>query len=91
MSAVERMQKLLTASPKQLAQIDAVLNGETAADGKDKDLRVCTIVEAAKMLNVSRPTVYQMIKNGKLKTVRISDSNRVLVRSIAELVEGGAA
>ena len=90
MSATERMQKLLAANPRQLSKIDAILNGDETAKVKAEDLRTCTLMEAAKMLNVSRPSIYRMVESGKLRTVKICDVRRIVVASISELVNGNA-
>ena len=50
---------------------------------------VCTVEQASEALNVSKPTVYRMISNGKLRTADIGIADvRVDVRSMAELLEG---
>ena len=50
-----------------------------------------SIQEAAKMLGISRPHFYPLIKEGKVQTVKIGRRTLVSVQSLRELVDGGAA
>jgi excisionase family DNA binding protein len=45
---------------------------------------------AARMLDCSLTTVYQMVRDGKLRTFKVGDDDRVLVSSIKELAAGRA-
>jgi excisionase family DNA binding protein len=48
--------------------------------------RSVSIDQAAQLLNVSRRTIYNRIKDGRLKTIRTAGgSRRVLVESLYEL------
>ena len=68
MSERERMMKLLAANPQTLAKVDAVLNGTDGKPGKaNDDCCLVTYTEAAKRLNLSRPTVYRLAKAGRLE------------------------
>lgn len=89
MSATERLQKILAASPKVLARIDAVLDGDTTTPRKEPNVKTCTFVEAAKRLNVSRPTIYRLCKDGRLKTVKLNGVSRILLESLFDLAENG--
>ena len=83
------MMKLLAATPLTLAKVDAVLNG---ADGKpvkaDDDCRLVTYTEAAKRLNLSRPTVYRLAKTGRLDVVPLDGVNRIRLKSIIDFANG---
>ena len=89
MSERERMMKLLAANPETLAKIDAVLDG---TDGKatraDDDCRLVTYTEAAKRLNLSRPTVYRLAKAGRLEVVPIGGVNRIRLKSVVDFANG---
>lgn len=89
MSERERMMKLLAANPATLAKIDAVLDG---TDGKatraDDDCRLVTYIEAAKRLNLSRPTVYRLVKLGRLETVPLDGVNRIRLKSVIAFANG---
>lgn len=90
MSATERMQKLLTASPTMLAKIDKVLDGEDTNPKPEADVRTCTLTQAAKRLGISRPTVYRLIRAGRLRTVALCGVNRVVLSSVVDFVNAGA-
>lgn len=89
MSTNERLLKLATATPAVLAKVDAVLNGEdTATHTPDKDCRLCTFTEAARMMKVSRPTVYRLAKCGRLDVVPLNGVNRIRMQSVIDCVNG---
>ena len=89
MSERERMMKLLAANPATLAKVDAVLNGADGKPGKvDDDLRLVTYTEAAKPLNLSRPTVYRLAKAGRLDVVPLDGVNRIRLKSVIDFANG---
>lgn len=89
MNANERLLKLATASPSVLAKVDAVLNGTDCRTAKaDDDCRLITYTEAAKRLNVSRPTVYRLAKVGRLDVVPLDGVNRIRLQSIVDFANG---
>jgi excisionase family DNA binding protein len=51
------------------------------------DKLLYTAVETAKMLNVSRATIYVLIREGKLKPVHIGRSMRVHIDEIRGFVD----
>ena len=75
--------RLMTASAATLAKVDAVLNG---ADGQaaraDEDCRLVTYTEAARRLNVSRPTVYRLARLGRIEIVPLDGVNRIRLKSV---------
>lgn len=85
MTAQERIMKICAASPALLAKVDAVLNGDDSVVPKaDPDLRTCTITEAARRYRISRPTMYRMIKSGRVRTIPLNGVSRVLIQSLAD-------
>lgn len=88
MSNEQRMMRLLTANPATLARVDAVLNGTDSKPTKDDDVRLCTYTEAAKKLNLSRPTIYRLVQAGRLETVHLNGTRRIKLKSIAAFIEG---
>ena len=89
MNANERLLKLATANPSVLAKVDAVLNGTDGRTAKaDDDCRLITYTEAAKRLNVSRPTVYRLAKAGRLDVVPLDGVNRIRLQSIMDFANG---
>ena len=86
----ERLLKLLTAPPATLARVDAVLEGKdggTTAKA-DEDVRLVTITEAAKRLCLSRPTVYRLIKLGRLDAVPLDGVKRIRLQSVCDYAAG---
>lgn len=89
MNANERLLKLATANHSVLAKVDAVLNGTDGRTAKaDDDCRLITYTEAAKRLNVSRPTVYRLAKAGRLDVVPLDGVNRIRLQSIMDFANG---
>lgn len=89
MTPNERLLKLATANPSVLAKVDAVLNGTDGRTAKaDDDCRLITYTEAAKRLNVSRPTVYRLAKVGRLDVVPLDGVNRIRLQSIVDFANG---
>ena len=89
MSTNERLIKLATASPAVLAKVDAVLSGaDGATRAPDADCRLCTYTEAARLMKVSRPTIYRLVRAGRLDVVPLNGVNRILMRSIFDCVNG---
>lgn len=89
MSERERMMKLLAANPQTLAKVDAVLNGTDGKQGKvDDDCRLVTYTEAAKRLNLSRPTVYRLARAGRLEVVPLDGVNRIRLKSVIDFANG---
>lgn len=86
MNAQERIMKICAASPALLAKIDAVLAGdETVVPKPEPSLSTCTITSAARRLKISRPTMYRMIRAGRVRTVPLNGVSRVLVDSLVQL------
>jgi excisionase family DNA binding protein len=50
-----------------------------------------SIQEAAKMLGISRPHFYPLIKEGKIRTIKIGRRVLVSVQSLREFVDGKKA
>ena len=89
MTTDRRMIKLLAANPQTLAKVDAVLNGTDGMPGKaDADVRLVTYTEAAKRLNISRPTVYRLVKLGRLEVVPLDGVNRIRLQSVIDFANG---
>lgn len=93
MSQNERLLKLLAASPAKLRKVDAILNGDAGADThtrNDEDVRLVTFTEAAKRLNLSRPTVYRLARAGRLEAVTINGVRRLRLSSVYAFAAGEA-
>jgi len=72
-----RFQKLLTAGKEALEKIDAILEG-TANDDTCvlEDRRLLNMTEAAEVLNLSRPTIWRMCRDGELEFIEIREGTR---------------
>lgn len=85
MTANDRFARIATANPATLAKIDAVLEGtDGKPNGRDDDCRLVTYTEAAKRLNVSRPTVYRLTKAARLEIVPLNGVNRIRLKSVMD-------
>ena len=82
--------KLLAASPAELKRVEAVFTGEGATEPTDR--RLLSIAQAARALNVSRTTVWRLLRDGGLPFVEIRPgSRRVPSAAITAFVKGGCA
>lgn len=82
MTTNDRLSTLLKATPSVLQKIDDILLGKSSIRSQEKDTRLVEITEAAKRLNVSRPTIYRLLKAGKLKSVELCGTQRVKLQSV---------
>ena len=90
MTTNERFARIATATPAILARIDAILQG---SDGGtiakiDPDCRTITFTEAARRLCLSRPTVYRLVKMGRLAVVPLDGTNRIRLQSVFDYANG---
>lgn len=82
------MARLLTATPSELKKIEAVFTGEGATEPTDR--RLYNIQQAARELNVSRTSVWRLLKSGRLPCVELrKGSRRVPSAAITAFVKGG--
>jgi excisionase family DNA binding protein len=56
-----------------------------------KDRILCSINEAAAATGASRSKIYQWLKDGRIRTVRIDGRTKVLVESLLNLGREGTA
>ena len=83
------MARLLTATPSELKKIEAVFTGEGATEPTDR--RLYNIQQAARELNISRTSVWRLLKSGRLPFVELrKGSRRIPSEAITALVKGGA-
>ena len=89
MSKEELIGKLLAASPAELKRVAAVFTGEGATEPTDR--RLYNIQQAARELNISRTSVWRLLKSGRLPFVELrKGSRRIPSEAITALVKGGA-
>jgi len=75
-------------SPATLSRIAEVLDGKDVHTMNVPNIATITLSEAARRLNVSRPTIYRMKELGKIKTVKLCGVDRVFVSSLLSLDNG---
>ena len=82
--------RLLTATPSELKKIAAVFTGETPTEPTDR--RLLTIAQTARALNVSRATIWRLLRDGRLPTVELRHgSRRIPSAVVTEFSKRGAA
>jgi excisionase family DNA binding protein len=81
--------KLLAATPAELKRVAAVFTTEGATDPGDR--RLLSIQQAARALNLSRTTVWRLLRDGRLPFIELrKGSRRIPSEAITALVKGGA-
>jgi len=76
MTTETRIQKLLAADSDTLARVDAVLEGRPETPGPPTDHRLLTLTQTAAALNVSRMTVFRMLRDRRLPYVETRAGRR---------------
>lgn len=83
------LQAILNANQQKRRSLEAVLTGKKAipspADGKD--LRLVSLSDAARILGVSRYTIYRLIEKKQITTRRLGGVIRVSMDSLRKLSE----
>lgn len=88
MNKEELIGKLLTATPAELNRVAAVFAGETPTEPTDR--RLYNIQQAADALNLSRTTIWRLMRDGRLPFIELrKGSRRIPSEAITALVKGG--
>ena len=76
------------ADETRLEKAYGILTGKEKAKepSRDPDARLVSQGLAAKKLNVSRTTIYRMLKDGELIGVNVRGKRRILLSSVYELI-----
>ena len=72
MTTEVRLSKMLVATPDTLATIDCVLEGKALHE--PASVRLFTLSGAARQMNISRTSVWRMVKCGSIRTVEIREN-----------------
>lgn len=89
MTTEQRLSAILAANPRLLARIDSILAGEIEG-ATDPDRRLLSIQQAARALNLSRTSVWRLLRDGRLPFVELRPgSRRVPSAAITAFVKGG--
>lgn len=87
----ERMIKVAMATPADKAKIDAILDHRDITERvrETVDARLLTYTETARMMKLSRPTVYRLVRAGRLKTMPLNGTSRIIYSSVVDCLNGG--
>jgi len=87
------MTMLLAASPDTLRRVDRVLTGEPTETKTDPgDRRLLSIAQAARALNLSRTSVWRMLRDGRLPFIELRPgSRRIPSAAVTEFARRGVA
>ena len=89
LDANQRILKIATADTKTLARIDSILTGEdTAPVPVEKENRLITFMDAGRRTGLSRPTIYRLVKSGRLDVVKLNGTNRITLQSVNDFIAG---
>lgn len=88
MTIEQRLSAILSAPPATLKLIDAVLSGDATSEAP-RSLRLLSMGDACRALGVSRPTLWRLLREGRLSAVEVrKGSRRVPESELARFVEG---
>jgi hypothetical protein len=86
MTIQQLMQAVLQASPAKRRELERVILGD---DARDKDeMRLVSISEFARILNIGRNTAYRIVDTGRVDTVELNGSRKITMRSINQFLRG---
>ena len=93
MTTEKRLSAILAATPDVLRRIDRILSGEPTEGATDPgDRRLLSIAQAARALNLSRTSVWRMLRDGRLPFIELRPgSRRIPSAAITAFVKGGCA
>jgi excisionase family DNA binding protein len=92
MTTEQRLSAILAANPGVLRRVDAILSGEIEGATDPGDRRLLSIAQAARALNVSRTTIWRLLRDGRLPTVELRPgSRRIPSAAVTEFSKRGAA
>ena len=91
MTTEKRMTLLLAATPDVLRRVDRILSGEPTEGATDAgDRRLLSIGAAARALNVSRTTVWRLLRDGRLPFIELrKGSRRIPSAAVTAFVQEG--
>ena len=88
MTTESRITKLLSASPDTLLKIDMLLEGRQI-ETNTGDRRLLTLMEAARVMGLSRMTIHRMATDGRLPVVETrAGRRRIPSAALTALLQG---
>ena len=92
MTTEQRLSAILAANPGVLRRVDAILSGEPIEGATDPgDRRLLSIAQTARALNLSRTTVWRLLRDGRLPFIELrKGSRRIPSEAITEFARRGA-
>lgn len=90
MAIEQLMQAVLTASPQKRRELEAVISGKATTEKKSEkeETRLVSFVGAARLMSVSRSTIYELVRQGRLDAVELSGTRKITMRSINAFLNG---
>jgi len=89
MNGEQFLKACLNAPPGTRAKIEMLLNGdETVTPPPIADARTCSQSAAARRLGISRATAVAWMRTGRLRSVNVGGTPRVLLSSIDAIARG---
>ena len=90
MTTEQRLSAILAANPGVLRRIDSILSGEIEGAGDPGDRRLLSIAQTARALNLSRTSIWRMLRDGALPCVEIRPgSRRIPSAAVTEFARRG--
>jgi len=86
----EFMQKLINASPEKMERIEGLLDGRMDfPKSVDVDISTISFAEASRQSKISCPTLYRLANEGRIPTVKLTGSRRILHRGLVDFMYSG--
>jgi len=90
MTTERRLSAILAANPDTLRRIDSILSGEIEGATAPGDRRLLSIAQTARALNLSRTSIWRMLRDGRLPFVELRPgSRRVPSQAVTEFSQRG--
>lgn len=90
MTTEQRLSAILAANPGVLRRVDSILSGEIEG-ATDPDRKLLSIAQAARALNLSRTSVWRMLRDGRLPFIELrpGGSRRVPSAAVTAFAQRG--
>jgi len=90
MTTERRLSAILGGNPDTVRRIDSILSGEIEGATAPGDRRFLSIAQTARALNLSRTSIWRMLRDGRLPFVELRPgSRRVPSQAVTEFSQRG--